>query len=161
MWGAIGPCVAISHRALHETMREGIAVRLGATVTSLDDDEPDPPATFADGSDFIAHDLAVQADGVHSRVRSAAFRGADARFVCASWCFPRPTAWRSLDWTVLLAGERHSLRFRLEAAWIYRYADVNARLVDPIDGDPSDKLVDFYSDFAQPVARILEEPDAH
>src|SRR6266540_4153194 len=38
VWGATGPCVAISHRALHELLREGIAIRLGITVTALDDD---------------------------------------------------------------------------------------------------------------------------
>jgi hypothetical protein len=40
VWGATGPCVAISRRGLHEVLREGIAVRLGTTVTALDDQGP-------------------------------------------------------------------------------------------------------------------------
>jgi 2-polyprenyl-6-methoxyphenol hydroxylase-like FAD-dependent oxidoreductase len=87
VWGAIGPCVAISHRALHELLREGIAVRLGTTVTALDDQGSSVRATFVDAS-TVVYDVVVGADGVHSLVRSALFGGADATFVGqASWRF--------------------------------------------------------------------------
>jgi 2-polyprenyl-6-methoxyphenol hydroxylase-like FAD-dependent oxidoreductase len=157
VWGSIGACVAISHRALHELLSEGIAVRHGATVTALDDDESGLRATFADGSTGV-YDLVVGADGVHSWVRSAVFGGADATFVGqASWRFLADGFPEISDWTVLLGRGKAFLMLPLGGGQIYCYADVNAvQPVDPIDGDPS-KLVELYSDFAQPVVRILEE----
>jgi FAD-dependent urate hydroxylase len=68
VWGATGPCVAISHRALHELLREGIAVRLGMTIAALDDDGSRVRATSADGSTDV-YDNVVGADGVQSWVR--------------------------------------------------------------------------------------------
>ena len=162
VWGATGPCVAISHGALHELLREGIAVRLGETVTALHDDESGIRATFADGSTGV-YDLVVGADGVHSWVRSAVFRGADATFVGqASWRFLADGFPEISDWTVLLGRGKAFLMLPLGGGQIYCYADVNAEHpvdpidVDPIDGDPS-KRVELYSDFAQPIASILEE----
>jgi 2-polyprenyl-6-methoxyphenol hydroxylase-like FAD-dependent oxidoreductase len=157
LWGATGPCVAISHRALHEVLREGIAVRLGATVTAVDDDESGLRATFADGSTGV-YDLMVGADGVHSSVRSAVFGATDATFVGqASWRFLAEGFPEISYWTALLGRGKAFLILPLGGGQIYCYADVNAeRPVDPIDGDPS-KLVELYSDFAEPVARILEE----
>jgi FAD-dependent urate hydroxylase len=156
VWGAIGPCVAISHGGLHELLRVGITVRLGATVTALHDDESGIRATYADGSTGV-YDLVVGADGAHSWVRSAVFRGADATFVGqASWRFLADGFPEISDWTVLLGRGKAFLMLPLGGGQIYCYADVNAEHpVDPIDGDPS-KLVELYSDFAQPVASILE-----
>jgi FAD binding domain len=37
VWSATGPCAAIGRRGLHQILREGIPVRLGTTVTALDD----------------------------------------------------------------------------------------------------------------------------
>jgi FAD-dependent urate hydroxylase len=157
VWGAIGPCVAIGHRALHELLREGVAVRLGITTTALDDDGSRVRATFADTSTGD-YDIVVGADGVHSWVRSAVFGGADARFVGqASWRFLIDGFPEISHWTALVGRGKAFLMLPLGAGQIYCYADVSAaRPVDPIDSDPS-QLVEFYSDFAEPVARILEE----
>jgi FAD-dependent urate hydroxylase len=157
VWGAIGPCVAIGHRALHELLREGVAVRLGMTITALDDDGPGVRATFADASTGD-YDVVVGADGVHSWVRSAVFGGADARFVGqASWRFLVDGFPEISHWTALLGRGKAFLMLPLGADQIYCYADVSAaRPVDPIGSDPT-KLVELYRDFAQPVARILEE----
>jgi 2-polyprenyl-6-methoxyphenol hydroxylase-like FAD-dependent oxidoreductase len=157
VWGAIGPCVAIGHRALHELLREGIAVRLGMTITALDDDGAGIRATFADDSTGD-YDLVVGADGVHSWVRSSIFGGADARFVGqASWRFLVDGFPEISHWTALLGRGKAFLMLPLGAGQIYCYADVSAaRPVDPIDSDPT-KLVELFSDFAHPVAGMLEE----
>jgi hypothetical protein len=59
-WGATGPCAAIGHRGLHELLRAGILVRLGTTVTALDDQGPLVRAVFADGSTGYRSDFAAQ-----------------------------------------------------------------------------------------------------
>jgi 2-polyprenyl-6-methoxyphenol hydroxylase-like FAD-dependent oxidoreductase len=132
VWGAIGPCVAISHRALHELLREGIAIRLGMTVTALEDEGSGVRATFADGSTDL-YDVVVGADGVHSRVRSSVFGGADATFVGqASWRFLVDGFPEISDWTALLGRGKAFLMLPLGDGQIYCYADVNAaRPVDP------------------------------
>jgi 2-polyprenyl-6-methoxyphenol hydroxylase-like FAD-dependent oxidoreductase len=158
VWGAIGPCVAIDHRALHELLREGVAVRLGMTITALDDHGAGVRATFADASTGD-YDIVVGADGVHSWVRSAIFGGADARFVGqASWRFLVDGFPEISQWTASLGRGKAFLMLPLGAGQIYCYADLSAaRPVDPIGSDPT-KLVELYSDFGQPVARILEKP---
>jgi 2-polyprenyl-6-methoxyphenol hydroxylase-like FAD-dependent oxidoreductase len=157
VWGATGPCVAISHRALHELLREGIAVRLGATVTALDDDGSRVRVGFADGSTGV-YDVVVGADGVHSWVRSAVFGGADATFVGqASWRFLVDGFPEIRDWTVRLGRGKAFLTIPLGGGLIYCYADVNAaRPVDPTGGDPA-KLVELCRDFPEPVPTILRE----
>jgi 2-polyprenyl-6-methoxyphenol hydroxylase-like FAD-dependent oxidoreductase len=157
VWGAIGPCVAIGHRALHEVLRDGVAVRLGMTITALDDDGAGVRATFADASTGV-YDIVVGADGVHSWVRSAIFGGADARFVGqASWRFLVDGFPEISHWTALLGRGKAFLMLPLGAGQIYCYADVSAaHPVDPTGSDPT-KLVELYSDFVQPVARIFEE----
>jgi 2-polyprenyl-6-methoxyphenol hydroxylase-like FAD-dependent oxidoreductase len=154
VWGATGPCVAISHRALHELLREGIAIRLGITVTALDDDGSAVQATFADGSTGV-YDVVVGADGVHSWVRSAMFGGADATFVGqASWRFLVDGFPEISHWTVLLGRGKAFLTLPLGGGRIYCYADVNAPgAIDPTGGDPA-KLAELYHDFAEPVATI-------
>jgi 2-polyprenyl-6-methoxyphenol hydroxylase-like FAD-dependent oxidoreductase len=157
VWGPIGPCVAISHRALHELLHEGIPIRLDATVTALDDDGSGVRASFADGSAGV-YDFAVGADGVHSWVRSTIFGGADATFVGqASWRFLVDGFPEISDWTGLIGRGKAFLMLPLGGGQIYCYADVNSRRpVDPTGADP-DKLVEFHGDFAQPVPRILKE----
>jgi 2-polyprenyl-6-methoxyphenol hydroxylase-like FAD-dependent oxidoreductase len=157
VWSAIGPCVAISHRALHELLREGIPVRLDATVIALDHDGSGVRASFADGSTGV-YDLAVGADGVHSWVRSTVFGGADATFVGqASWRFLVDGFPEISDRTVLIGRGKAFLMLPLGGGQIYCYADVNAaHPVDPTGADPS-KLVESHGDFAQPVMRIIEQ----
>jgi 2-polyprenyl-6-methoxyphenol hydroxylase-like FAD-dependent oxidoreductase len=146
VWGATGPCMAISHRALHELLREGIAIRLGITVTALDDDGSAVRATFADGSTGV-YDVVVGADGVHSWVRSAVFGGADATFVGqASWRFLVDGFPEISHWTVLLGRGKAFLTLLLGGGRIYCYADVNAPgAIDPTVWVPETR---FASTFA-------------
>jgi 2-polyprenyl-6-methoxyphenol hydroxylase-like FAD-dependent oxidoreductase len=157
VWGATGPCLAISHGALHELLREGITVRLGTVVTALDDDGAGVRATFADGSTAL-YELVVGADGVHSWVRSAVLGGADATFVGqASWRFLVDGFPEISAWTVRLGRGKAFLTIPIGDGRIYCYADVNAeRASDPTDGDPA-KLAELYRDFGEPVSTILRE----
>jgi 2-polyprenyl-6-methoxyphenol hydroxylase-like FAD-dependent oxidoreductase len=157
VWGATGPCLAISHGDLHELLREGISVRLDTTVSALEDDGSRVRATLADGSAAL-YDIVVGADGVHSWVRSAVLGGAEAAFVGqASWRFLVGDVPEISHWTVRLGRGTAFLTIPLGGGRIYCYADVNAESArDPTSGDPA-KLAELYADFADPVPTILRE----
>ena len=157
LWGTRGACLAIEHRGLHEILREGISVRLGATITALHDEGAQARATFDDGSSGL-YDLVVGADGVHSWVRTHVFTSSQPRFV-------RQASWRLLvggfpqisHWTVLLGRGKAFLTVPLGGGRIYCYADVDAAAcVDPTGGDPA-KFAALYREFAEPVTTILSE----
>ena len=66
IWGAVGPCVAVHRRDLHELLREaaGVPIRWGTTLESADVGATNARVRFDDGSDGD-YDLLVGADGVH------------------------------------------------------------------------------------------------
>jgi 2-polyprenyl-6-methoxyphenol hydroxylase-like FAD-dependent oxidoreductase len=69
--------VGIGRRALHKvlgdrTIGAGATVRLGLTVTQLDDDGAGVSVTFSDGSTG-RYDLVIGADGLYSQTRSMVF----------------------------------------------------------------------------------------
>jgi 2-polyprenyl-6-methoxyphenol hydroxylase-like FAD-dependent oxidoreductase len=102
VWGPTEPCVAISHRDLHQLLGEGIPVRRGTTVTALDDRGHLVHAVFDDGSTGDYH-LVVGADGVHSWVRSHALAGDAPRFLRqVSWRFLTDQLTDLAAWTVWL-----------------------------------------------------------
>jgi 2-polyprenyl-6-methoxyphenol hydroxylase-like FAD-dependent oxidoreductase len=135
VWGATGPCAAISRRSLHELMPEAIPVRLGTTVTALHADGPLVRAVFDDGSTGD-YDLVVGADGVRSWVRSSVLGGAAPRFVGqASWRFLVDGFPEISAWMVRLGRGKAFLTIPLGGGRIYCYADVN--VPGPIGGDPA------------------------
>ncbi len=159
-WGATGPCMAIGRQELHEILREGVDVRIGTTITSLEQDGPRVHAVFDDGTngDF---DVAVGADGVRSWVRRTVLDGAEPNLVGqASWRFiidgfPDITAW-----TVRLHRGRAFLTIPLGGGRIYCYADMNAPGgADPSGGDPT-RVGDLFREFAEPVGTILQHATA-
>jgi FAD-dependent urate hydroxylase len=155
VWGGTGPCVAISHHDLHELLREGIPVRLGTTVTALDEHGPLVRAAFADGSTGD-YDLVVGADGVRSWVRTAAFAGATPRFLgMVSWRFLADGLGELSAWTVRLGRGTAFLTIPLGGGRTYCYADVNTpAATDPTDGDPA-RLAEPFGEFAEPVPTIV------
>lgn len=155
VWGATGPCAAISHRGLRELLREGIPVRLGTTVTALHEQGPLVRAVFDDGSSG-GYDLVVGADGVRSWVRTVVFGGAAPRFLGqASWRFLVDGVAEISASTVRLGHGKAFLTIPLGGGQIYCYADVTASAAtDPTGGDPT-KLVEQCGEFAEPVPTIL------
>lgn len=66
----------VLHRIMSDEVRaSGVSVRLGVTVERLEPDGPRVEVTFSDGARGH-YDLVVGADGIHSRVRSLLFPGA-------------------------------------------------------------------------------------
>jgi 2-polyprenyl-6-methoxyphenol hydroxylase-like FAD-dependent oxidoreductase len=157
VWGATGPCTAISRRGLHEVLREKIPVRLGTTVTALDDHGPLVHAVFGDGS-AGDYDLVVGADGVRSWVRTVVFGGAAPRFLGqASWRFLVDGVAGVSAWTVRLGHGMAFLTIPLGGDRVYCYADASApAATDPTGGDPA-KLAGQYGEFAEPVPTIVRK----
>jgi 2-polyprenyl-6-methoxyphenol hydroxylase-like FAD-dependent oxidoreductase len=157
VWGATGPCAAISHSDLHELLREGIPVRHGTTVTALEEEGPRVHTVFDDGSGGD-YDLVVGADGVRSWVRTVVFRGARPRFLAqASWRFIVDDIGEISAWTVQLGRKRAFLMIPLGRGRIYCYADLDAPAAfDPAAGDPA-RLAELYGEFAEPVPTIVHE----
>jgi 2-polyprenyl-6-methoxyphenol hydroxylase-like FAD-dependent oxidoreductase len=154
VWGPAGPCVAISHHQLHELLREGIAVRLGTTVTALEEHGPLVRAVFDDGSEHD-YDLVVGADGVRSRVRTVVLAGSAPRFLGqVSWRFLVDVVPEVPAWTVRLGRGKAFLTIPVGDGRIYCYADVNAPApADPTGGDPA-RLAGLFGEFAEPVPTI-------
>ena len=157
-WDGVGGCVAIERSALHEVLQEAIGevpVRLGTSVTSLDDgDGPAPRASFSDGSSR-SYDVVVGADGVHSTIRSLALGGPAARYVGqACWRYVAH-GFPELDgWTVWLGPGCSFLTVALGDGAVYCYADVST--ADPASAD-RDGWRETFAGFADPVPRLLEQ----
>jgi 2-polyprenyl-6-methoxyphenol hydroxylase-like FAD-dependent oxidoreductase len=157
LWGATWPCVAISHSTLHEILREGVEVRLGTSVSSLQEDGLAVHAVFDDGSSGD-YDLVVGADGLRSWVRSAMFGGPEPRFVGQlSWRFLLTGFPEVSSWTVRLGRGRAFLTIPLDDGRIYCYADIDTSdRTDPTGGDPA-RFSELYRELADPVPTILSK----
>ena len=155
-WDGVGACVAIRRAALHAALRAGsveVPVRLGLSVTALDDDGQAKRARFSDGSTGT-YDLVVGADGVHSTIRGLAVGGPAARDVGqASWRFVAEGFSEIEDWTVMLGRGRAFLTVALGEGSVYCYADVNTNEAADARGAEWREL---FVDFADPVPRLLQ-----
>ena len=157
-WDGVAACVAIRRATLHEALRAGseVPVRLGLSVTELDDDGQAKRVRFSDGSTG-AYDLVVGADGVHSTIRSLALGGPAAREVGqASWRFVANGFPEIADWTVMLGRGRAFLTVALGEGSVYCYADVNSSEAADAGGAEWREL---FVDFADPVPRLLRHAD--
>ena len=86
-----GPALTFHRADLHELLLAGAGdarVRLGVSVTALEDTGAEVRATFSDGTSG-AYELVVGADGIHSHVRALGFADAGARVRYAGY-----TCWR-------------------------------------------------------------------
>lgn len=155
VWGATGPCAAISHRGLHQLLCEGIPVRLGTTVTALDARGPLVGAVFDDGSTGD-YGLVVGADGVRSWVRTVVLKGAAPRFLGqVGWRFLVDGVTEISAWTVWAGRGTTFLTIPLGGGRIYCYAGVDTQApTDPSGGDPAG-LGELFGGFAEPVPTIV------
>ena len=157
-WDGVAACVAIRRAALHEALRAGneVPIRLGLSVTGLDDDGQSKRVRFSDGSTGT-YDLVVGADGVHSTVRSLALGGRPARAVGqASWRFVADGFPEIADWTVMLGRGRVFLTVPLGEGSVYCYADVDSS--EAADAGRAEWR-GLFVDLADPVPRLLRYAD--
>lgn len=158
-WDGVAPCVAVRRATLQEALRVGsveVPVRLGLSVTDLDDDGQSKRVRFSDDS-TDTYDLVVGADGVHSTIRGLAVGGSPARNVGqASWRFVADEFPEIRDWTVMLGRGRAFLTVALGEGSVYCYADVNSSEAPDTRGAAWREL---FIDFADPVPRLLQQAE--
>jgi 2-polyprenyl-6-methoxyphenol hydroxylase-like FAD-dependent oxidoreductase len=161
LWNPVGPCLGIRRRELHSILIDGVgvAVRLGTTVTALNQEAKKVNVDFGDGSSDT-YDLVVGADGIHSSIRQLVFGGPRARHLGqVSWRFLVDCRSPEDAWTAMLGRRRAFLRVPVGPNRLYCYAD----LLTPASDDPSHRDLGrfraFFEEFAEPVPSILRNLD--
>ncbi|HYY80711.1 MAG TPA: FAD-dependent monooxygenase [Actinomycetes bacterium] len=158
LWGEVGPCLALPRADLHQVLLEGVPVRLGRAVATLE--RPDGPVRvrFDDGG-AGEFDLVVGADGLRSTVRRLAV---DARPPVPvgqhSWRFLTAGSPEATAWTARLGRGASFLTVPVGGGQLYCYADVTAAGAAP-DGDPVARLRERFAGFAAPVPELLRQVD--
>jgi 2-polyprenyl-6-methoxyphenol hydroxylase-like FAD-dependent oxidoreductase len=161
LWNRVGVCVGIARGELHRILLDGAAgvpMRLGATVTTISQQDGRVDVAFADGSTGT-YDLVVGADGIHSSIRQLLFGGRRPRHLGqVSWRFLVDQVDQSVGietWTAMLASRRAFLAMPVGPNRLYCYAD----LVIPATEDPTGRDLDrfraLFADFGEPVRSIL------
>jgi FAD-dependent urate hydroxylase len=159
LWGDVGPCLALPRAALHAVLREGVPVRMGRTVRSLEGRDGPILVTFDDGrrGEF---DLVVGADGLHSATRRLAVDPRPPVPVGQhSWRFLAACPPQVTTWTVLLGQGASFLTVPVGGGMVYCYADLSgdSAAVDDLDGDLVGHLRQRFAGFAAPVPQLLEQ----
>jgi FAD-dependent urate hydroxylase len=132
LWGDVGPCLALTRADLHEILREGVAVRMGVTVRSLENLDGPVQVGFNDGSGGDYDLVVVGADGLRSTVRRLAVDlRPPVRVGQHSWRFLAACPPEVTTWTVMLGRGTSILTVPVGQGLVYAYADVTA------DSEPS------------------------
>jgi FAD-dependent urate hydroxylase len=159
LWGDVGSCLALTRADLHEVLREGVAVRMGETVRSLDHLEGPVQVTLDDGSSG-EFDLVVGADGLRSAIRRLAVDPRPpVRVGQHSWRFLARCPPQVTTWTVLLGQGGSFLTVPVGQGLVYCYADLTTDSLagDDLDGDPVGHLRQRFAGYAAPVPQLLEQ----
>jgi len=159
LWGDVGPCLALPRADLHQVLRDGVPVRLGRTVRTLEHLEGPVGAAFEDGGGEF--DLVVGADGLRSTIRRLAVDPQPPIPVGQqSWRFLATCPPEVTTWTVLLGRGGSFLTVPVGQGLVYCYADVTTNsTTDEPDGDPVGRLRDRFAGFAAPVPQLLDQLD--
>jgi FAD-dependent urate hydroxylase len=159
LWGALGPCLALPRAELHKVLRDGVLVRLGRSVRSLDHLDGPVGVTFDDGNGG-EFDLVVGADGLRSTVRRLAVDQRPPIPVGQhSWRFLATCPPQSTTWTVMFGRGSSFLTVPVGGGLVYCYADVTTDAADEPNGDPVGRLRECFAGFAAPVPALLEQLD--
>jgi 2-polyprenyl-6-methoxyphenol hydroxylase-like FAD-dependent oxidoreductase len=151
LWGDVGACLALHRAELHQVLREGVTVRMGRTIASLEHLDGPVQVTFDDGHQ-ASYDLVVGADGLRSTVRRLAVDPQPPVPVGQhSWRFVTACPPQLTTWTVLLGPRSSFLTIPIGGGRVYCYADLTT---DPT-GDPAG-LGERFAGFAAPVPQLLE-----
>jgi FAD-dependent urate hydroxylase len=159
LWGDVGPCLALPRADLHQVLRDGVPVRLGRTVRTLERLEGPVGAAFEDGGGEF--DLVVGADGLRSTIRRLVVDPQPPIPVGQqSWRFLATCPPEVTTWTVLLGRGASFLTVPVGRGLVYCYADVTTNsTTDEPDGDPVGRLRERFAGFAAPVPQLLEQLD--
>jgi 2-polyprenyl-6-methoxyphenol hydroxylase-like FAD-dependent oxidoreductase len=159
LWGDVGPCLALPRADLHQVLRDGVPVRLGRTVRTLEHLEGPVGAAFEDGG--AEFDLVVGADGLRSTIRRLVVDPQPPIPVGQqSWRFLATCPPEVTTWTVLLGRGASFLTVPVGQGLVYCYADVTTTsTTDEPDGDPVGRLRERFAGFAAPVPQLLEQLD--
>jgi FAD-dependent urate hydroxylase len=156
LWGDVGACLALPRASLHRVLREGVPVRMGGTVASLQRLDGPVAVRFDDGRQG-EYDLVVGADGLRSVVRRLAVDPRPPVPVGQhSWRFLAPCPPEVTTWAVMLGRGASFLTVPVGGGLVYCYADVSAGPADGPQGDPLTVLHERFAGFAAPVPRLLE-----
>jgi FAD-dependent urate hydroxylase len=156
LWGDVGACLALPRASLHRVLREGVPVRMGGTVASLQRLDGPVAVRFDDGRQ-AEYDLVVGADGLRSTVRRLAVDPRPPVPVGQhSWRFLAPCPSEVTTWAVMLGRGASFLTVPVGGGLVYCYADVSAGPADGPPGDPLTVLRERFAGFAAPVPRLLE-----
>jgi FAD-dependent urate hydroxylase len=154
LWADIGPCLALPRADLHAVLRDGVPVRLGRTIRSLERLDGPVQVTFNDdgGGEF---DLVVGADGLHSTVRRLAVdRRPPLPVGQHSWRFLAACPPEVTTWTVMLGRGASFLTVPVGCGLVYCYADITTD--SATSSDPAQRLRERFAGFAAPVPELLE-----
>ena len=155
LWGDVGACLALPRAALHQVLREGVAVRMGHTIGSLERLDGPVGVRFDDGHQD-EFDLVVGADGLRSVVRRLAVDPQPPVPVGQhSWRFLAACPPEVTTWTVMLGRGASFLTIPVGGGQVYCYADVTADGVPA--GDPLTVLRERFAGFVAPVPQLLEQ----
>jgi FAD-dependent urate hydroxylase len=159
LWGSVGPCLALPRADLHQILREGVAVRMGRTIRSLENLDGPVQVGFDDGSGG-EFDLVVGADGLGSAIRRLAVDPRPPVPVGQhSWRFLAACPPEVITWTVMLGLGASFLTVPVGQGLVYCYADLttDSQASDDLDGDPVGDLRQRFAGFAAPVPQLLDQ----
>ncbi|HYN18444.1 MAG TPA: FAD-dependent monooxygenase [Actinomycetes bacterium] len=159
LWGDVGACLALPRAALHQVLRDGVPVRMGRTIGSLEGLDGPVEVRFDDGRRGT-FDLVVGADGLRSVVRRLAVDPDPPVPVGQhSWRFLGTCPPEVTTWTAMLGRGASFLTVPVGGGLVYCYADVTTDPGGdgPPAGDPLTALRERFAGFAAPVPRLLEQ----
>jgi FAD-dependent urate hydroxylase len=156
-WGWVGPCLALHRADLHAVLREGVPVRLGTGVRTLERVDGPVRVGFDDGREG-EYDLVVGADGLRSTVRGLVVDERPPDPVGQqSWRFVTACPTGVTAWSVLLGPRSSFLTIPIGRGRVYCYADVLVGRGSPWPGgDPVRLLRDGFAGLPHPVPELLE-----
>lgn len=159
---------AIMRPVLHSiladaTSEAGVGVRLGLTVSTIDDTGSDVDVTFSDGS-HASYELVVGADGINSHVRSLLFPDAPAPKFTGQGCWravaPRP---RGIEGPHIFLGG--SVKAGVNPVsqtemylFVLQHVPTNPRMQDT---DLHRPLADLLKEFGGPIGRVRDDLGPH
>jgi 2-polyprenyl-6-methoxyphenol hydroxylase-like FAD-dependent oxidoreductase len=155
LWGEGVRCLALLRADLHRVLRDGVPVRPGRTVSSMERVEG-PVRVGFDDRRVGEFDLVVGADGLHSTIRRLAV---DPRSPVPvgqfSWRFLANCPAGVATWTVMLGRGASFLTIPVGQGLVYCYADITTKG----DGLPNGGHIPFlrarFAGFADPVPELL------